>query len=111
MNWEGILIGLCAFLAIGVFHPIVIQCEYHFTYRCWPAFLVAGFGFIALSIVMQNTVLSALFGVVAFSCFWSILELKQQAERVRKGWFPANPKRQQKDESEKSETSQTTLPR
>ncbi|MDE7418663.1 MAG: DUF4491 family protein [Muribaculaceae bacterium] len=34
-----------------------------------------------------------LLGVTAFSCFWSILEVKEQRERVRKGWFPANPKR------------------
>ncbi|HAD56313.1 MAG TPA: DUF4491 domain-containing protein, partial [Alistipes sp.] len=25
--------------------------------------------------------------------FWSILEVFQQRERVRKGWFPENPRR------------------
>ncbi|MCQ2117643.1 MAG: DUF4491 family protein [Bacteroidales bacterium] len=32
-------------------------------------------------------------GVVGFSCFWSILELFQQEQRVAKGWFPSNPKK------------------
>ena len=31
------------------------------------------------------------FGVVAFSCFWSILELFQQRKRVDRGWFPKGP--------------------
>ena len=26
-------------------------------------------------------------------CFWSIKEVFEQRERVRKGWFPKNPKR------------------
>lgn len=37
---------------------------------------------------------SSVLGVVAFSSFWSIKEIFEQRERVRKGWFPANPKRQ-----------------
>ncbi|MDR0581354.1 MAG: DUF4491 family protein, partial [Prevotellaceae bacterium] len=31
---------------------------------------------------------SSLLGVLACSSFWSIYELFQQRERVRKGWFP-----------------------
>jgi len=27
------------------------------------------------------------------SCLWSILELFEQEERVKKGWFPKNPKK------------------
>jgi hypothetical protein len=37
--------------------------------------------------------ISTLLGVFAFSSFWSIHELFEQRERVRKGWFPQNPKR------------------
>ena len=47
----------------------------------------------ALSVCVEGLVLSILFGVVAFSSFWSILEVFQQRERVRKGWFPENPRR------------------
>jgi hypothetical protein len=32
--------------------------------------------------------------VFAFSSFWSIKEVREQHERVRKGWFPMNPKRE-----------------
>ena len=29
-NWQGVVIGLCTFLIIGLFHPIVIKGEYYF---------------------------------------------------------------------------------
>ena len=31
LNGSGILIGLASFLLIGLFHPIVIKCEYYFS--------------------------------------------------------------------------------
>lgn len=93
MNYIGIIIGLATFMCIGVFHPIVIKAEYHFGRRCWPAFLVAGIVALAASLFIQNEYVSIILGVIAFSCFWSILEVHQQHNRVRKGWFPMNPKR------------------
>ena len=30
MNYTGAIIGISAFLVIGVFHPIVIKTEYYF---------------------------------------------------------------------------------
>lgn len=42
MSYQGIVIGIISFLAIGAFHPIVIKAEYCFTYKCWPVFLAAG---------------------------------------------------------------------
>ena len=42
MNWNGVIIGAVSFLMIGIFHPIVIKCEYYFTAKVWPAFLVVG---------------------------------------------------------------------
>lgn len=93
MNWSGITVGLATFLIIGVFHPIVIKAEYHFGKRCWWAFALAGIAFAVLSLFISNMVLATVTGVTAFSCFWSIHELFEQENRVRKGWFPANPKR------------------
>ena len=90
-NLLGLAIGVGTFLVIGVFHPIVIKAEYHWGTRCWWAFLLAGLTFMVLSVVMRNVLVSSLMGVIAFSCLWSILELFQQQERVRKGWFPRNP--------------------
>ena len=87
MNYAGIVIGLGTFLIIGMFHPIVIKAQ------CWWAFLLAGAGAAAGSLFISNIIVSTLVGVVAFSCFWSILELFEQEKRVAKGWFPRNPKR------------------
>ena len=92
-NLWGLVIGVATFLIIGLFHPLVIKAEYYFGTRCWWAFLVAGFLFIGISVLVHHLVLSTIAGVIAFSCFWSILEVFDQKKRVEKGWFPANPKR------------------
>ena len=93
MNHIGLLIGLATFLIIGLFHPIVIKAEYYFGRRSWWAFLACGLAFIALSLLVADQLLSILCGVVAFSALWGILEVFQQHQRVKKGWFPMNPKR------------------
>ena len=92
-NLEGLLIGLATFLIIGLFHPLVIKGEYYFGAKIRWAFLIAGVVFLALTVAVRNTFASSLLGVTAFSCFWSIHEVTEQVERVRKGWFPANSKR------------------
>lgn len=91
MNFNGLLVGLATFLIIGIFHPIVIKAEYYLGIRCWWMFVVAGIVFGVLSVLSDNLVLSTILGVIAFSSFWSILELFHQKERVRKGWFPEGP--------------------
>ncbi len=93
----GLVIGLSTFLIIGLFHPIVIKSEYYFGVKCWWVFLFAGILFTAASIYVSEVLYSALLGVTGFSCFWSILEVFEQRERVRKGWFPRNPKRKDYD--------------
>ena len=92
-NLLGLVIGISTFLIIGLFHPIVIKGEYYFGTRCWWAFLLLGIICGVLTIMVENVLFSALLGVTAFSSFWSILEIFEQQERVRKGWFPKNPKR------------------
>lgn len=94
MNYQGIILGLCAFICIGIFHPLVIKGEYYFGVKCWPAFLLVGLACCVGSVWVMNTYISVILGVVAFSCFWSIIELFEQRERVRKGWFPKNPDRE-----------------
>lgn len=93
MNFMGILIGLATFLIIGVFHPLVIKGEYYFGTKCWWAFLFLGIFCGVISLMIDNTYLSIIAGVVSFSSFWSILEVFEQRKRVLKGWFPKNPKR------------------
>ena len=91
MNFTGIIVGLATFLIIGLFHPIVIKAEYYLGTKCWWAFLVAGIVFCVLSIVVENLIASTILGVTAFSSFWSIGELFEQKQRVKKGWFPVGP--------------------
>lgn len=89
----GLFIGICTFLIIGLFHPVVIKCEYYFGTRCWWWFLVLGIAGIALSVWINDVVWSSLLGVFAFSSFWTIGEIFDQRKRVERGWFPRNPKR------------------
>ena len=91
MNLNGLLVGLATFLIIGLFHPLVIKAEYHLGVRCWWIFALAGVIFAVLSVFTASIVLATVLGVVAFSSFWSILELVHQRRRVDKGWFPAGP--------------------
>lgn len=91
--FEGALLGLCTFLIIGLFHPIVIKAEYYFGTRCWWVFLLFGILFTVAALLVEKLFWSALLGITGFSCLWSILEIFEQRERVRKGWFPKNPKR------------------
>ena len=89
----GLLIGVSTFLIIGLFHPVVIKCEYYFGTRCWWWFLVLGLVGVGLSIWVENVLWSTLLGVFSFSSFWTIKEIFDQKKRVIKGWFPRNPKR------------------
>lgn len=90
----GLVIGIGTFLVIGLFHPIVIKAHYHWGTGCWWIFLLLGIIGVTLSIIIGEVLWSALLGVFAFSSFWTIKELFEQEERVIKGWFPKNPKRQ-----------------
>lgn len=91
MNFTGLLVGLSTFFIIGLFHPLVIKAEYHIGCRSWVIFAVMGAVFAAVSLFVADLIWSTILGVVAFSSFWSILEVFHQRERVRKGWFPKGP--------------------
>ncbi|WP_298073364.1 DUF4491 family protein [uncultured Bacteroides sp.] len=90
---SGLFIGFCTFLIIGLFHPVVVKAEYYWGTRCWWIFLLLGLAGVAASMYVDNILFSSLLGVFAFSSFWTIKEIFEQEERVRKGWFPKNPKR------------------
>ena len=92
----GLFIGICTFLIIGLFHPVVVKAEYYWGTKCWWIFLILGIGGVIASLSIDNVILSSLLGVFAFSSFWTIKEVFEQEERVRKGWFPKNPKRKYK---------------
>lgn len=92
-NFSGIIIGVATFLIIGLFHPLVIKAEYYIGVKSWWLFMLLGILSAMASLLVADLILSILLGVVAFSSFWSIGEVFQQRKRVKKGWFPANPKK------------------
>lgn len=96
MYFEGIIIAVVTFLIIGFFHPIVIKAEYYWGVKCWPVFAVFGIALLVGSLYISNVLVASIIGVTGCSALWSILEIFEQRERVRKGWFPMNPNR--KDE-------------
>lgn len=91
--FAGLGIGLITFLIIGLFHPIVVKAEYYWGTRSWWIFLILGIIGVVASLLVSSIFLSSILGVFAFSSFWTIKEVFEQKERVKKGWFPRNPKR------------------
>ena len=93
LHFSGLLIGISTFLIIGLCHPIVLKAEYYWGTRCWWIFLLLGIAGTVASIFVADILYSSLLGVFAFSSFWTIKEVFDQEKRVKKGWFPKNPKR------------------
>jgi len=94
MNLSGIILGGVAFICIGLFHPLVIKGEYYFGTKCWWVFAVVGILMAICSMLIDNIYVSAILGVIAFSCFWSIYELFEQKKRVERGWFPSRKEKE-----------------
>jgi hypothetical protein len=94
LHFVGIIIGVATFFIIGLFHPLVIKGEYYFGVGCWWAFALVGVITTVASLLVADIFWSTLLAVVGASSFWSIKELFDQRERVRKGWFPKNPNRE-----------------
>ena len=93
LYFTGIIIAAACFFIIGMFHPIVIKTEYYTGTKYWWLFLVAGIICIVSALFVANAVISAVLGIIGASALWSIKELFEQRDRVKKGWFPMNPKR------------------
>lgn len=93
MYYTGIIIAVSTFLIIGMCHPLVIKTEYYFGTRPWWIFLLVGIASMGTALFIENVILSSILGVVGASLLWGIGELFEQKKRVKKGWFPKNPKR------------------
>ena len=63
MYFTGLIIAVSTFLIIGVFHPVVIKCEYYFGTRLWWIFLLLGLAFIVAALFISNVLASVLCGV------------------------------------------------
>lgn len=108
MHFTGIVIAICTFLTIGIWHPIVIKTEYRWGTRPWTVFLAIGLACIIGAVFIEDTILSAVVGVFGASALWGIGELFSQKKRVEKGWFPMNPAR--RHEYRKIDKNETLCP-
>lgn len=98
-NLVGLSIGLCTFLIIGLFHPLVIKAHYYYGTGCWWWFLIGGIVTIIASLCIEDVFWSTILGVTGFSSFWTVKEVFDQEKRVAKGWFPDNPNRKNRIKS------------
>lgn len=103
LNFEGIFTAVASLLVIGIFHPLVIKCEYRFSEKIWPLFLVAGIAFCSASVFTKGIV-SLVLALLGSACIWSIRELKEQTKRVERGWFPKNKKRLERKDTQTEKT-------
>lgn len=93
MNYYGFIIGLVFLVLTGIGHIIVIKSEYYFGTKVWPLFLIIAIISLFISLKIDSVVISGILGINGFVFLWGILELFQQKERVKKGWFPDNQKK------------------
>ncbi len=93
LYFTGLLIAISTFLIIGLCHPLVIKMEYYTGTKYWWTFLLIGLSCIFVALLTPDVVFSSLLGVIGASLLWGIGELFAQKKRVKKGWFPMNPKR------------------
>jgi hypothetical protein len=93
LNLTGLYLGLFMLFAIGFGFFWVIKVEYYLGARVWKIVLGIGVLLCLASLFMPGFTLAALLGIIGGSVVWGATELPGQAERVRRGLFPANPKR------------------
>lgn len=93
LNLSGLIVGAACFLIIVVSRWSCIVGEYYFTKKLWIAFLLFGLLCIGSAFFMINIMLSSIVAMLGFTYLWGIGEIIEQEERVKKGWFPHNPKR------------------
>jgi hypothetical protein len=93
LNFFGLVLGFITVLLIGLGHILVIKAEYYLGTKSWPLFLIFGLLSVIASVFVNSALLSGILGIGGFTFLWGNYELFRQKERVRKGWFPKNPKR------------------
>ena len=54
----GLVIGICTFLIIGIFHPIVVKAEYYWGTKCWWIFLLLGIVGVIASLYTENILIA-----------------------------------------------------
>ncbi len=94
MNTTGILFGLFTFLAIGLGFVWVIKLEYYVGAHVAWAVAAMGAALVLASLLVPTFVISAILGLLGGTLLWGATEMRAQEERVARGLFPSNPRRQ-----------------
>lgn len=96
INLSGLIVGGASFLIIIFGRWACIAGEYYLTKRIWIAFLIVGIVSLLSSLFIGQVILASVLSIFGLTLLWGIHEVIEQEERVRKGWFPLNPKRNNK---------------
>ena len=96
MNWAGLNLGMFMLFAIGIGFVWVIKLEFFVGAHIWRWVLALGVILVLASLWIPSFWGSSLAGIIGGSIAWGATELPDQEERVKRGIFPANPKRIQK---------------
>jgi hypothetical protein len=97
MNFTGVYFGLFMLFSIGFGFFWVIKVEYYWGARLWKAVLGVGLLICLASLFVPSFAASALLGILGGSVVWGATELPAQEQRVRRGVFPANPRRKRQE--------------
>ena len=92
LDFDGILMGVLVFGIIALTRWLCIAGEYWLSKRVWWGFLATGLACIGTSLLVDNVLISSAISVFGYCLLCGIGEVIQQEERVRKGWFPQNPR-------------------
>jgi hypothetical protein len=87
MNTFGLLMGVAAFLLIGIGFPWVIYLERYGGHTWAPAVLILGVLVMLSSFLVGNHYLAGILGIFGGTIIWGAGELKEQAQRCELGWF------------------------
>jgi hypothetical protein len=87
MNSFGLLMGIGAFLLIGIGFPWVIYLERYGGHAWAPAVFTLGVLVTLSSFLVENAYFAGLLGIFGGTIIWGAGELKEQAHRCKLGWF------------------------
>lgn len=76
MEYQGLVIGLLAFLMVRFFRYIVGKYEYIFSGRLWLCVLTIGIIAVISSFFINEIIISTLVAIFGCVCLWAIYEKK-----------------------------------
>ena len=93
LKLSGLIVGAASFLIIIFGRWACIAGEYYFTKKLWIAFLIIGIASLVSALFIDHLIIASILSIFGLTLLWGIQEIIEQEERVEKGWFPVNPKR------------------